>query len=192
MMVRRPLTLRSSPRRGAAVLFLWRASAGRGAYVPKATGVGVTSNSTQLSRYTTTRTPTREITPEVADARRFEERLAHAAAQGSFLALKVRPKLLVRTERELSSRYGVRRCNVERLLIAAMKADISIETPERLEPIRAVPTDLEQVLLNLTNNAIDALAASPNSKALRYEARSIEKDGRSTLELLVTEMATPD
>ena len=67
-------------------------------------GLGVTSEAF-LTRISTTRTPVREVTPEVADARRFEERLEYAAAHGSFLALKVRPKLMLRAERELAARF---------------------------------------------------------------------------------------
>jgi hypothetical protein len=63
------------------------------------------------------------VTPEVADARRFEERLEYAVAHGSFLALKVRPKLMVRAERELIARFPVCRQSVEKLLIAAMKEE---------------------------------------------------------------------
>ena len=63
------------------------------------------------------------MTPEVADARRFEERLEYAAAHGSFLALKVRPKLMLRAERELAARFPVSRQSVEKLLIEAMKEE---------------------------------------------------------------------
>jgi hypothetical protein len=96
---------------------------GSGAYVPRpAAGLGFTSE-TFLTRISTTRTPVREVTPEVADARRFEERLEYAAAHGSFLALKVRPKLMLRAERELAARFPVSRQSVEKLLIEAMKEE---------------------------------------------------------------------
>jgi hypothetical protein len=94
---------------------------GLGAYVPRPlASLGVTSEAF-LTRISTTRTPIREVTPEVADARRFEERLEYAAAHGSFLALKVRPKLMLRAERELAARFPVSRQSVEKLLIAAMR-----------------------------------------------------------------------
>jgi hypothetical protein len=87
---------------------------GRGAFVPRSpAGLGVTSEAF-LTRISTTRTPVREVTPEVADARRFEERLEYAAAHGSFLALKVRPKLMLRAERELAARFPVSRQSVEK------------------------------------------------------------------------------
>jgi hypothetical protein len=96
---------------------------GRGAYVPRSSaGLGVTSEAF-LTRISTTRTPVREVTPELADARRFEERLEYAAAHGSFLALKVRPKLMLRAERELAARFPVSRQSVEKLLVQAMKEE---------------------------------------------------------------------
>ena len=102
---------------------------GLGASVPRpVAGVGFTSE-TFLTRISTTRTPVREVTPEVADARRFEERLEYAAAHGSFLALKVRPKLMLRAERELTARFSVSRHSVEKLLIEAMKEELPGSVP---------------------------------------------------------------
>jgi serine/threonine protein kinase len=99
------------------------AAEGRGAYVVRTAGAfGVTSE-TFLTRVTTTRSGAREVTPEVADARRFEERLEFAVAHGSFLALKVKPRLLLRAERELASRFPVVRQSIETLLIGAMKEE---------------------------------------------------------------------
>lgn len=69
--------------------------------------------------------------------------------------------------------------------IASLRADVRIEIADNLEPLRAVPTDLEQVLLNLTNNAIDALEASSNPRELVYEARRVHDGKKKTLELLV-------
>lgn len=68
---------------------------------------------------------------------------------------------------------------------SAVRAHVSIDIPDGLEPIRAVPTDIEQVLLNLTNNAIDALESSPNSRELTYEARTIQQGTKKLLELYV-------
>ncbi|MBI3556452.1 MAG: GHKL domain-containing protein [Deltaproteobacteria bacterium] len=69
--------------------------------------------------------------------------------------------------------------------VNGIRANVRIDIPEKLEPLRVVPTDLEQVLLNLTNNAIDALESSPNSRELIYEARCIQTGAKKTLELLV-------
>ena len=57
---------------------------GLGAYVSRpAAGLGFTSE-TFLSRISTTRTPVKEVTPEVADARRFEDRLDTQLRTGRF------------------------------------------------------------------------------------------------------------
>lgn len=69
--------------------------------------------------------------------------------------------------------------------ISSLKTTIKIDIPENLEPLRVVPSDLEQVLLNLTNNAMDALEASQNSRELVYQARCIEDGAKKSLELLV-------
>ena len=58
----------------------------------------------------------------MADARRFEERLEKRSRVRSFLAL-VRPKLMLRAERELAARFPVSRQSVEKLLIEAMKEE---------------------------------------------------------------------
>jgi len=64
------------------------------------------------------------------------------------------------------------------------KAEVRIEG--EIEPIRAVPTDLEQVLLNLANNAIDALEGSAQDKILRFNARTyLDSGNRKQLELAV-------
>ncbi|MEW6056134.1 MAG: ATP-binding protein [Bdellovibrionota bacterium] len=69
--------------------------------------------------------------------------------------------------------------------IATIRAEVKIVTLDGLQPIRIVPTDLEQVLLNLTNNAIDALEKSPNSRRLQYHAQT-SKDAASRQILEIT------
>jgi len=54
--------------------------------------------------------------------------------------------------------------------------------------LRVVPTDLEQVLLNLTTNAIDAIDAlgtSSGPRELSFEARQGQDGSRRTLELVI-------
>ncbi len=48
-----------------------------------------------------------EVTPEIADARRFEERLAFAFKEGGFLTLSVRPNQMRRADAELMKRFDV-------------------------------------------------------------------------------------
>lgn len=65
--------------------------------------------------------PPAEITPEVADARAFEERLRRAAQDGSFLALLVDPKSYEDAAAELSRRFPVELVDLEGLLIDALR-----------------------------------------------------------------------
>lgn len=69
--------------------------------------------------------------------------------------------------------------------IAAVGAEVHVDIAECLQPIRVVPTDIEQVLLNLTNNAIDALEKGTADRRLIFQARQTGTDGRPILEILV-------
>lgn len=147
---------------------------GVGAFVPRPpVGLGVTSEAF-LTRISTTRTPIREVTPEVADARRFEERLEYAAAHGSFLALKVRPKLMLRAERELAARFPVSRQSIEKLLVQAMKQEAARVGADWEVVMRADASPRESIewknLLMLVRRAISAveqqLLATPADRTL--------------------------
>jgi signal transduction histidine kinase len=52
-----------------------------------------------------------------------------------------------------------------------LKAEVVIDVHGDVAPIRVVPTDIEQVLLNLANNAIDSMEKSSGERTLRFEAR---------------------
>jgi hypothetical protein len=104
--------------------FIWAADAarGKGAYRPRLSVVVTpTSGSATLNRYQTEGAPA-EITPDVATARGFEERLQHALSNGAFLALTVRPKELRLADRVLSEHFPVERHSVEDLLLREMRA----------------------------------------------------------------------
>lgn len=82
----------------------------------------VTSGSS-IPKRRSTATSTRhvEITPDVAEARQFEERLRHAHADGGFLVLTVRPSRMRRCEDELLRRFGLCRVSFDELLFAALR-----------------------------------------------------------------------
>lgn len=71
--------------------------------------------------------------------------------------------------------------------VASIKAAISINIPGSVDPLRVVPTDLEQVLLNLANNAIDALENGPATRELSFTAHHAQHGGRKWLELSVSD-----
>ncbi|MCE2484099.1 MAG: BREX system serine/threonine kinase PglW [Desulfurellaceae bacterium] len=62
-----------------------------------------------------------EVTPEQADARRFEERLRRGAQEGSFLALVVNPKRYESAGRALSERFPVELVDFEGMFIEALR-----------------------------------------------------------------------
>ena len=62
-----------------------------------------------------------EITPEIADARQFEERLQRGIKDGSFLALMVNPKHYQRACRELCERFPVKLVDFEGLFIDTLR-----------------------------------------------------------------------
>lgn len=68
-------------------------AAGSGCYRPR-DAVSVSSGSESIERMPTAIgfSVGEEITPEIADARQFEERLQRGVKEGSFLALMVSPK----------------------------------------------------------------------------------------------------
>ncbi len=72
-------------------------------------------------------------------------------------------------------------------------AKIQVHLNERggIKPIRIVPTDLEQVLINLTNNAIDSLIESTHSeKRLIYHIAMTREGSRQLLQLIVEDNGT--
>ena len=82
------------------------------------------SSSTLQSRQRTTlspQPPVADLTPEVVDARIFEDRLRRADREGAFLALLVEPRRLLDAEREIARRFGLEVRSLEALWIDAMK-----------------------------------------------------------------------
>lgn len=85
------------------------------------------------SVHTTSRAPSRRptasntyaeiaVTPEIADARQFEERLRRGLKEGSFHALVVRPSEYQRAHQELSKRFPVELVDFEGLFLDALRA----------------------------------------------------------------------
>ena len=84
----------------------------------------VTSGSSIPSRRTTaTSTRKVEVTPDLAEARQFEERLRHAYGDGGFLVLTVRPSRMRRCEDELLRRFRLERVSFDDLLFEALRKE---------------------------------------------------------------------
>jgi hypothetical protein len=85
--------------------------------------VPITSGSESVSRFSTALSLENgaEITPEIADARQFEDRVGRALHDGAFLALIVNPKYYQRAADELSRRFPVERIDFEGLFIDTLR-----------------------------------------------------------------------
>ena len=106
--------------------FQWDVTArqGTGGYVSQCRDTTViTSGSAPVTRLPTVLGPSQviEITPEIADARQFEERLQRALKDGAFLVLMVHPKYYQRACAELCSRFPLTLINFEALFIKALR-----------------------------------------------------------------------
>jgi len=64
-----------------------------------------------------------EITPDLAEARAFEERLQRAWQQGGFLVLTVRPSRMRRAEAELRRRFDLDRVSFDELFFEVLKQE---------------------------------------------------------------------
>ena len=105
--------------------FEWKTNAqGVGRYVSRQRDmVSVTSGSESASRLATApgQLLPGEITPEIADARQFEERLERGLKDGAFLALLVTPKNYQRAAKELCERFPVELIDFESLFIDSLQ-----------------------------------------------------------------------
>jgi serine/threonine protein kinase len=111
--------------RAAGFDFQWDAVAeAAGRYVSRARETGsISSGSESISRMPTAVMPHagEEITPEIADARQFEERLRRGVRDGSFLVLLVNPKYYQQACQELCERFPLQLIDFEGLFINALR-----------------------------------------------------------------------
>lgn len=114
----------------AGLELAWKADhPGGGAYVSTARNVlSITDASGTPSRFATITGTTPapkfhppEITPEVAEARQFEERLRYAEKDGAFMALTIKPNMYERARQELLERFDVRPLDLERVFLDALR-----------------------------------------------------------------------
>lgn len=83
------------------------------------------TSGSSIPRRHTTATSTRqvEITPEMASARQFEERLQRAYDEGGFLVLMVRPSRMRACEASLLRRFDLERVSFDSLLFDALRSE---------------------------------------------------------------------
>jgi hypothetical protein len=101
----------------------WEPSAsGAGAYVPNTQDfTGLSSRSKSHHRHSTELGGVVEVSPEVADARRFEERIARASRDGAYLVLKVDVRLAEEAISGLCKRFPVHPVSLERLFVDRLR-----------------------------------------------------------------------
>lgn len=125
--------------RAAGADLEWRDTAG--SYCSRSSGF---DTSGVLSR-SATHAPEDE-SPEMAEARRFDDKLARLAKDGGFLALALSPRRAQPTEAALLQRFAVTRLSVDALLLKAMKAaaaDNEVDWPTVVDTDTAGPTSPE-------------------------------------------------
>lgn len=71
--------------------------------------------------------------------------------------------------------------------IQITKTEIQFKCNQLTKPIYMVSSDLEQILLNLTNNALDALQTSTQNKQLFFQVQSLGNNGSQYLQLSITD-----
>jgi serine/threonine protein kinase len=132
----------------AGLDLIWQpASAGQEAgYVPPhALSLSVGSTTMYHRRPTQTVMPT-EVSPDVASARAFEDRIHHLLARGGFLALTTMPRGASHVERELATRFGVRSVSFDELLLDEMLEQakaLGVDTSVLLEADRSSQTSID-------------------------------------------------
>ena len=91
-------------------------------YLRNVKSVLLTEGSSAPLRYSTTNPiKANEVTPEIAEAKNFEDRLNHAYKSGGFLVLTVRPSRLRLAEKELLKKFSFERVSFDQLLIQSLK-----------------------------------------------------------------------
>jgi hypothetical protein len=104
-----------------------------------------------------------EVTPDVAEARSFEERLQHAYNDGGFLVLTVRPSRMRWAEAELLRRFDLERVSFDDLLFdtlreEAKELEVDWSTVEQADGADPSSQDWKN-LLHLTGQAGPKIAA---------------------------------
>jgi len=87
--------------------------------------VRTTSGSSQSQRLPTAQSARHhiEVTPDMAEARVFEDRLKHAYADGGFLVLMMKPSRMRSCEAELMRRFKLDKLSFDDLLFAALRVE---------------------------------------------------------------------
>jgi serine/threonine protein kinase len=167
---------------------------GVGCYVSRLRdAVSITSGSESISRSQTSSEfqPPGEITPELADARQFEERLQRGIKEGAFLALLAHPKYYDRAAHEICHRFPVELIDVEGLFVDALR-DVAAKAGAKWEALvnaDAVPgSEPWKKFMVLVNRAMplieERLGTATKTMLLTYPGLLARYDQMTLLERL--------
>jgi hypothetical protein len=106
--------------RGAGLELEWDEGAG-GYRRPSLPGLVSTGTPYPSRLVTSTGSRRPPVSPEVADARQFEERLRYSLRDGGFLVLTVLPRDMPECERQLVRQFGVERVSLDALLLRHLR-----------------------------------------------------------------------
>ncbi|HXE55914.1 MAG TPA: hypothetical protein VN541_23010, partial [Tepidisphaeraceae bacterium] len=93
----------------------------RGAYVVPTELFATHTYTSTLPRQATGHVPPGAVTPDVAEARDFDDRLRRSLQTGSFLALSVAPRHVRRAAGDLADRFNLEVRSLDELLIGELK-----------------------------------------------------------------------
>lgn len=120
-----------------------------------------------------TATPPAQLTPAIADARAFEERLERGVRDGTFLVLTVAPKYHESALIELARRFDVAVMSFETLLLRALReeADRARVRWDKVLSADATPRDGSdfarlRMLVGRTRSQLEAALAQPGKTVL--------------------------
>jgi len=87
------------------------------------TALATSGSSVPVRRPTAKSARTKEVSPDKAEARAFQERLQHAYNEGGFLVLTVRPSRMRFAARELLARFELEQVSFDELLFDALREE---------------------------------------------------------------------
>lgn len=184
----------------AGLEFEWRSTVGgSGSYVSKLGSQLERTDSTSIARLSTaTEGMVRDLTPEEADARQFEERLTRGIQEGAFLVLLVNPKYYQQAVHELGDRFAVKLVDFEGLFLEALRqvADKAKVNWELVLQTDATPQsgdwDKLMLLVGRAMPIVEAkLAAMDQTVLLIYGSLLARYDQMTMLERLRDRMGRP-
>ncbi len=99
---------------------------GKQAYVLPTEVLATTTFTSTLPRYGTANTVSLAVSPEVAEARDFDDRLRRSLQSGSFIALSVAPRHVQRCAGDMADRFGLDVRSLDDLVIKELQRQASI------------------------------------------------------------------